>query len=176
MELLIPGLILVALMVYASTKIKNSAAEAYEKEVIETDEIYIIKPADFISLVDPGEGLLFSARSKECGYDAAGDQSRASAQIKFIEATSPDDIIVSLKESEQDNEIMIKDPVQIGDEKYITAETFEIVSGIRSNVTYRWIESTKGVYELRVRVLEDHSDEFVSAVDTLIDSFRMTAG
>ena len=32
MELLIPGLILVALMVYASTKIKKAAAAAFEPE------------------------------------------------------------------------------------------------------------------------------------------------
>ena len=49
MEILIIGSLIVALMVYASTKIKRSAAQAFEEETIETDEFYLVKPEGFLN-------------------------------------------------------------------------------------------------------------------------------
>lgn len=174
MEILIPGLILVALMVYASTKIKKSAAEAYEQEMVETDEISIIKPEGFISLVDPQNGLLFDAHSKEFGYDAAGDQSRASGEVRFIEATTVDDIVVSLNaELPDEDHIELGEASQIDNARYVTGTSSELKNGIRSQVKYRWVETGKGVYQLKARFLEDHADECEPAVEKMIESFRV---
>lgn len=173
MEILIPGLILVALMVYASTKIKKSAAEAYEEETIETDAFSIIKPEGFISLIDPPDGLIFFAHSKEFGYDAAGDQSRASGEVRFIEATATADIIVSLNaELEDDDRIIPGESSQIDEARYVAGTSSEVKNGIRSRVKYRWIETDKGVYQLKVRCLEDHAGECKAAVEQMIESFR----
>jgi hypothetical protein len=65
MELLIPGLILVALMVYASTRIKRSAAEAFEPETVETDDFVIQKPEGFLHNLNAGRDVLFEAYSKD---------------------------------------------------------------------------------------------------------------
>src|SRR5687767_8261126 len=48
MELLIPGLILVALMVYASTRIKRTAAAAFDRETVDTEDFIIQKPEGFL--------------------------------------------------------------------------------------------------------------------------------
>ena len=48
MEILIIGVIVVALMAYASTKIKKSAREAFEVEVFENEGFTITKPEGFI--------------------------------------------------------------------------------------------------------------------------------
>lgn len=174
MEILIPGLILVALMVYASTKIKKSAAEAYEEETIETAGITILKPEGFISPVFPDEGFILTAHSREFGYDAAGDQSRASAEIRFIEATTTADLIVSLNaELPDEDHIIVGEISQIDSSKHLTGTSSELKNGIRSQVKYRWIETDSGVYQLKARYLEDHADECEAAVEKMIDSFRV---
>ena len=77
MEILIPGLILVALMVWASTKIKKKASAAYEDEIVETDTFILEKPEGFISPAYPDEGLEFAAYSKEFGRDRTRDLRQA---------------------------------------------------------------------------------------------------
>ena len=87
MELLIPGLILVALMVYASTKIKKNAAKAYEAESIETAEFSITKPHGFLHPLNGETEYAFEAYSKEFGQDHAEQFRQASAELLvFVDA------------------------------------------------------------------------------------------
>ena len=67
MELLIPGLILVALMVWASTRIKKNAAAAFDAEVIETESFSIRKPEGFLHVLNDDSGLAFRSYSKDFG-------------------------------------------------------------------------------------------------------------
>ncbi len=69
MEILIIGVIVVALMVWASTRIKRSAAEAFEEEAIDTDDFSLVKPEGFLSPVENDEYLAFYAYSKEFGEE-----------------------------------------------------------------------------------------------------------
>ncbi len=65
MEILIVGSIIVALMVWASTRIKRDAAAAYNEEVIEADGFKLTKPEGFIHLLNDDSGLAFRANSKD---------------------------------------------------------------------------------------------------------------
>src|SRR4051794_7750972 len=65
MEILIIGLILVALMVYASTRIKRTAAAAFERETIETDTYVIQKPEGYLHKLNGDPQFLFEAYSRE---------------------------------------------------------------------------------------------------------------
>ena len=69
MELLIPGLLLVALMVYASTRIKRTAAEAFEPETIETDVFVLEKPEEFLNVINHDLALELQAYSREFGVE-----------------------------------------------------------------------------------------------------------
>jgi hypothetical protein len=82
MELLIPGLILVALMVWASTKIKRSASKAFDAEHIEGDGFTIDKPDGFLNRHYDGGDLLFDAYSKDLGTGEA-DNIRAATAVVF---------------------------------------------------------------------------------------------
>jgi len=69
LAILIPGLILVALMVYASTRIKRVAAEAFEAETIETDEFAVEKPDGFLNILNRDPALALDAYSREFGVE-----------------------------------------------------------------------------------------------------------
>ena len=78
MEILIMGGIIVALMVYASTRIKRSAAAAFEEETIETDDFSLVKPEGFLNPVENEDFLAFYAFSKDFGEEGKAEKSRQS--------------------------------------------------------------------------------------------------
>ncbi len=71
MEIFIIGIIIVALMAYASTKIKKAAGEAYKLEMLENEQFAITKPDGFIIPVKEHSEFMFEAYSKEFGEDEA---------------------------------------------------------------------------------------------------------
>jgi hypothetical protein len=81
MELLIPGLLLVALMIWASTKIKRSAAAAFDAEHIEGDGFALDKPDGFLNLQYGSSDHLFDAYSKEFGLGEASNVRAATAVV-----------------------------------------------------------------------------------------------
>ncbi len=81
MELAIPGLILVALMVWASTRIKRSAARAFEAEHIEGDGFSLDKPEGFLQKLNDRSEYVFEAYSKEYGRGTAENARAATAVV-----------------------------------------------------------------------------------------------
>src|SRR5690349_3226793 len=81
MELLIPGLILVGLMVYASTRIKRNAAQAFESETIETSEFTLFKPEGMLHKLNGDPRFAFEAYSREFGTEGYRDVRRATATV-----------------------------------------------------------------------------------------------
>jgi len=86
MELLIPGLILVALMVYASTRIKKSAARAFESTTFETDDFSILKPDGFLIPIEDETAGHFNALSREFGKDDYDGVRCVAATVKVVPA------------------------------------------------------------------------------------------
>ena len=82
MELLIPGLILVAIMVWASTRIKRNAAAAFDAERVETNDFIIEKPEGFLHVLNDTTGLLFRAYSKEFGTVGRTELRQATIEIE----------------------------------------------------------------------------------------------
>ena len=69
MEIFIIGLIIVAVMVWASTKIKRTAAQAFDAENIRGDGFTLEKPEGFLNRVYEKHDMLFDAYSKDFGTD-----------------------------------------------------------------------------------------------------------
>src|SRR5262245_39275440 len=74
MEILIIGVLLVALMVYVSTKIKKAAKQAYEQETFENEYFTITKPEGFIIPVKEASEFLFEAYSKDLGEEFTNEE------------------------------------------------------------------------------------------------------
>ncbi len=171
MEILIPGLILVALMVYASTKIKKNAARAYERETIETPEFSIVKPEGFICPVDHDEKLVFAAYSKEYGRDEADTVRQASAEIRVFEDENFDEICERAK---IDTVKVISEDVGIlNGSKCCTIHAEAIGKGVALNRTHKIVAGDGKIYDLMISVLPEHSGDYSVNVDELLDSFTL---
>jgi hypothetical protein len=172
MELLIPGLALVALMVYASTRLKKATALALEPEQIETEHFSISKPAGFINVVSPDNGLLLQAYTKEFA-DAAPNMRKAEATVRIAAGTSLERELGELKQT--DGFVSYKNdgetpgsPCLIRFDKTIDAN--------RVSRTVKLFQDGDSVYSLQIDVPDGGDEEFAVARRELNESFELKSG
>lgn len=167
MELLIPGLIIVALMVYASTRIKKTAAAAFEAEEIETDEFFIQKPTGFLHNLNGDPKYLFEAYSKE--FSKADDKRRAGTATITKIANARLDVIAK----ELSNKSKTHDDISeiIDGQKYRLLTASNIDGESKIETSFKLAENKGAVYKLEVVALDEMANE--PWVETFIDSFRV---
>lgn len=169
MEILIPGLLLVALMVYASTKIKANAAAAYEQETVENDQFSIIKPEGMIIPIESKDDLLFEAFSKDFGVDEAGEVRQIAAVVRRHQGADIDNLKLSiLPDNEEVPEIVGK----IGEQRTMQLEFLRYEKNVEIRETVKLIETNDAVTELRISALTYHDDINTKKVESMLDSFR----
>lgn len=160
MELFIPGLILVALMAYLSTRIKKRAADAFEIELIETSDYALEKPAGFLHVVgDPHHE--FMAYSKDFGDDSDAGVRRATIELDVLPGTD----IATIR----DAICPASANAQVRDEEIVEADERANETDIRA--VYKLIARGDSVYRLRFAVIAEHFDEFSRKIDDTIKSF-----
>lgn len=171
MELLIPGLILVALMVWASTRIKRNAAAAFDAELIETGEFSIAKPEGFLHVLNDDSGLAFRAYSKDFGTVGNRDVRRSTIEVEELRGTNVDQ---RLKEISAEAESI--DPVETyidGGEKAALVRTRTVADGGEFDVARKLITRGDTVYEVRVATLSESIGTHLNEVESVLDSFRV---
>jgi hypothetical protein len=143
MEIWIIGGAIVALMIYASTKIKKSAASAYERETIETEEFSIVKPEGFINPFE--SDFAFEAYTKEFGAEKAEDfrQCRASLTIENN----------SGNEGLTENEIIEKD--------------------VSIKVYRKIINQNGKTFDLKISVLQENEADYKDRINEMLESFAI---
>ena len=171
MELLIPGLILVALMVWASTRIKRNAAAAFDAEIVETDEFTIAKPEGFLHVLNDDSGLAFRAYSKEFGK--VGDRDARQATIE-IEIHKTDDLgTLSEKIKNEAESIGSLNAYIDGGERAASVVSKRIVDGGEYEIFSKLVTRGEHVWESRFSVLSEHLPVHLSRIEPTLDSLRV---
>lgn len=146
MEILIIGGIIVALMVYASTRIKKVSKVAYEREVFETAEFRIVKPNEFIIPVSEKSPYVFEARSRDFGTeDGSSDFYQCRALVTEKAGTAAPKIYEEQKT-----------------EKKITFDTF-----------HKTISGAEKHFHLEIFVLPEFKEKYQSEIDEMLDGFAV---
>lgn len=173
MEILIVGGALVALMVYVSTKIKKSAAGAYERETVETEKFSIVKPENFINPIGKNSEFVFVAYSKDFGTGDAEEIRQAEADLRIYAGGIFDNICRNVKSSAR--KIISEETVRIADGKVYFARAEKNENNIETVIFYKIIESQKlgEVYELKISVLREYLENYSMAINELSESFTV---
>jgi hypothetical protein len=166
MEFLIPGLILVALMAWASTKIKKTAASAFEAETIETDNYSLQKPEGFLHVLVDSDHELY-AYSKEFGEGPSSKLRRATIEIDILNNTSLAQVRNATKSSADDVEIVRETASEC------EMETEETANETSVRGFYKIIAAQNVVYRLRFAALSAHVNEYVERINNTLDSFSV---
>jgi hypothetical protein len=167
MEILIPGLALVALMVYVSTRIKRSAAKAFDEEVVETDDFTITKPEGFLVPNETNE-FAFAAYSKEFGTGDAGHLRKVSAELKIHDR----------KTLEAVRDGIVAEASRVVSEQHLAGgsmmlETEKAENGNLLEAERRLVERDGKVFELAVTALSETKQEMQRDIDMLLTSFEV---
>ena len=165
MELLIPGLILVALMVYASTKIKKSAAKAFEAEQIETDQFSISKPEGLLSRVDPKPPFVFEAYSKALGEKPFENIRQVTAEIRTLQNTDVANATNAVKNAVE----TVTSEKSLNDGYLIEAD--EVRDEAATKGFYKIVRSNGDVFSLHISALKVTSDESLRKIEEMLDTF-----
>ena len=171
MELLIPGLILVALMVYASTRIKKTAALAFEAETIETDEFIIQKPEGFLTVLNGDPQYAFESYSKEYGATGAENFRKGIANLRIHDGSSVREAAANL--AGPDDAIVSDISEVIGEHRYRVIEIKRIVGGVEFRSLSKLAERNARVYEFQITAIAETTDEFMSNIEAMLNSFEI---
>ena len=170
MEILIFGVILVGLMVYASTRIKRSAAQAFEPESIDEESFSLSKPKGFLCVLNGDPSLNFESYLKEMG---SGDASRirsARAELRiFNDRRLKDDVDKLKKDIDVSNEIA----EVIDGKKYLILDGRSKEKEIAYRESYKLIEDKGRLFEFKVKVLESAAAEVSEGADAMLGSFTI---
>ncbi len=173
MELLIPGLILVALMVWASTKIKRDAEAAFGAETIETDDLKVKKPDGFLHVLNDDSGLAFRAYSKEYGANEANGIRKATIDIEILDGIEPEERFAEL-ETEL-GELSNVEKYLDGEEIAISFTTEFVDDEIDFERVYRLVKRTdrpNRLFEMKITALAKYKNDYVVKLEDFVRSFR----
>jgi len=174
MEIFIVGLVVVALMVFVSTKIKASAAQAFEPERIEKKEFIIIKPRGFMTPVESDADFEFEAYSRDTGEKRMRNVRQAEA---FLTVTGELDFAAECEKArktagsilserildEKDGEKVFLLESEGSENEFPTIDFWKIVESCKLNKTY----------SLKVSVLKDYREIHIHEINEMVNGFRL---
>ncbi len=174
MEIFIGGVIVVALMVYVSTRIKKSAAQAYEPETIDAEDFTINKPAGFINPVNDDSLFAFEAYTKDFGADEAKDFRQARARLRRVSDSSFDAVCKNAKQSA--GKVLSKNfSENAAQQRIFLIETEGIENDVPISSAWKIVESRerRKIYELQISVLEEYKKNYADEIAEMIESFAV---
>ena len=167
MELLIPGLALVALMVWASTRIKRTAADAFAPEVIDTPEFSIKKPEGWLSIAVPT--LPFEAYTKDYAPPPNEEIRLGTATVEISSA----DLDAAAASVISGAEVVEEVREKVGDSHYRLL-TLNRSEGDLERVEFIKLAEQNGkAYTFCIKTLPDTTPEFRRGIEGMLDSFEL---
>lgn len=173
MEILIIGGIVVIIMVIVSTRIKRSAAQAFEPELIETEEFSVEKPEGFLHPLREPPDFPFEAYSKLFGERSTRNIWRARARLRIAEGMNLDEIASEAARSETVTSSDIREDSP--GERVARIESRRAEDDIEYIVRRLVVESKERgkTFELRATMLVPYDEEYSDRIKALLDSFRL---
>ena len=162
---------MVALMVWASTRIKKNAAAAFDAETVENGEFVIRKPEGFLHVLNDSSGLAFRSYSKDFCKVGDSDVRRATIEIERNTGTTIDEMKKSIETAAES--ISSFETYLDGGEKAAWLTTTDVVDGGEFEVARKLVTRGQDVWEARGTVLAEHRDEFTEAIEAALDSVRV---
>jgi len=169
--IIVVGLLIVALMVYTSTRIKRTTAAAFEAETVETDEFVVNKPDGFLHVLNGDPQYAFEAYSKEFGGPGAENIRRATATLTVTAgSTAADEAARRLNTGNN----LIDDVSEVVNEtKYRLIETIAAVNDVEYRNLFKLAERDGKAYVFTVTVLADTDDDTMRSAESLLGGFEL---
>lgn len=170
MELLIPGLILVALMAYASTRIKKTAAAAYEAETVETEHFTFEKPEGLLLVLNGDPNLDAEGYSREYGEGEEASQRRIRFAVSRTQGAPADAVAKRLT---ADARVISRETEVVGGTKFIVVEASKSKDGVSSREFHKIGAGGGSVFDFCVTAVAEPGDDERRKIEQMISSFNL---
>lgn len=175
MEIFIVGLAVVALMVFVSTKIKASAARAFEPERVEKKEFIIVKPQGFMTPLEGDANFAFEAYSREYGEKRMRNVRKSEA---FLTVSDKLNFAAEREKARRAAENILSERILDGDaggEKICLIEAERSGDGFPTIDFWKIVENRKlkKTYILKASVLKDFRESYIHEINEMINGFRL---
>lgn len=154
-------------MAYVSTRIKKSAAEAFEAEPVVAGEIALIKPEGMLAPVDIEPPLLFRAYSKEFGEAPNARVRRIAADVSLLPKVNVRKAAAEIRRS-ADSVVS-----ESGSDGSLELRTKETAGKARFDGFYKLIGRGPDTFQLRIIALDDEGPSGEDKAREMLDSFRL---
>lgn len=158
-------------MVYASTRIKRSAAAAFDAETIETDDFIIKKPEGFLTVLNGDRDYAFESYSKEFGGEGAENFRRGTAHLRVLPDTDLDGAAADL--IDEGDEVISDIYEVIGERRYRLIEIVRIVSGVEFRVFAKLGSTQNKVFVFQATAISETTEEFMRNIESMVASFEL---
>ena len=153
-------------MVWASTKIKKTAADAFEPEFIETEAYSLQKPEGFLHVIDDPDHE-FNAYSKDFGKGDKIGTRQATIEIDVFRGQDVGAVRDSITESAESFGITVDTPA------LCELNTEETANESAVSAFYKIVAADDSVFRLRFAVLPEHKDDYLRRIDDTLDSLTI---
>jgi hypothetical protein len=158
-------------MIYASTRIKRSAAAAFEAETVETEDFIIEKSEGFLNVIGGDPKLAFEAYSKDFGSDGADKFRLATANVVVASDTT-------LKAAADD---ILNAKVEVVDDRTETrnGNSYRVIEhlvneeDVEFRVYSKMAERDNKVFVFTIKSIAETTSEFASDIEAMLDSFEL---
>lgn len=159
-------------MVYLSTRIKRSAAEAFEREEIETEEFSITKAEGFLHpLNNDSSPFDFEAYTKEFGEDEARRIRLARVELTVNENATLAEVLRSAKGAA--DKVTNEDNIKQDSQRVSVIDAEGTQNGVDMAVFHKIVDNGRRVYDLRFTVLAEQKEEYLRRIEEMRDSFTV---
>jgi hypothetical protein len=153
-------------MVWASTKIKKTAADAFEPEFIETDAYSLQKPVGFLHVIGD-EDHEFMAYSKDFGKGDNVGTRQATIEIDVLPGEDVSAVRDAITNSAESFDVTVDTPA------LSELNTEETANESAVSAFYKIVAEGDAVYRLRFAILNEHKDDYLRRIDETLDSFTI---
>lgn len=167
MEILVPGLLLVAFMVWASTRIKRRATEAFDEETIENDLFTIKKPAGYLHVLNDDSGKAFRGYSRESATVNRKDIKQATIEIEVHRDYSLDDLVKTI--GQKSESVTDKNPYLDGGEKAMSLTAIRLDGEGEFQDNFKLVTRGKDVIAARTSILTDNLEDHSGKLEAMLD-------
>ncbi len=175
MEILIIGGVLVLIMIVVSTKIKKSAATAFEPEIVEEEDFIIEKASGFLYPLRDEPDFPFEAYSKFYGERSTRNIWRARIRLRISDGLNFQKLVKEIKSSGE-KFISQKNFDDIPeDQRGTIIRTEKTENEIDYKILRKIVQSKKQskTYELKTTILEPYGDEYTEKACEMMESFEV---
>ncbi len=161
------------IMVIVSTKIKKSAATAFEPELIEREEFRIRKPAGFLHPLRDPPDFPFEAYSKDYGEKETRNIWRARTRLRIFENVELKDFVKKIKRSDESVESTKELTDLPGAQKGVILRSKKTEDETDYKILRKIIATNpnKKIYELKTTILEPYGDEYTDLACEMMREF-----